>query len=94
MLYVVKILLNYLHGSKNTITSYIVKGINYSGENSIEFYILSTYLFVYVLPRLTQKFALNYFVTFVETLIVMIICAACGFILKRMGIIGKLIIGK
>lgn len=94
VLYVVKILLNYLHGSQNKIKSYIVKGIDYSGENSIEFYILSTYLFVYVLPRLTQSFSLNYIVTFVETVIVMLICVACGILLKRMGVIGKLIIGK
>ena len=42
------------------------------GNDSLIYYILSTYLFVWLMPNVTAKFQLNYITVFVETLIVMI----------------------
>lgn len=94
VLYLSFFLLKYLYTRKEIIITCIIKTIEFIGRNSIEYYVLSTYLYVYVVPRLTKTFELNYFIAFLETVVITLICSVGGEILKKMGLIGKLIIGK
>lgn len=93
-IYLSHMLLNKLHNYNNKVLSVILEKMEYIGRNSIEFYILSTYMFIYIVPRLTTNFELNYFIILLETIIIIVVCALIGKLLKRLGIVGKLLIGK
>lgn len=94
VIYLSNILLNKFYRYDNKALSVILERMEYIGRNSIEFYILSTYMFVYLVPRLTTNFELNYFIVLLETIIIIFVCALIGKLLKRLGIVGKLLIGK
>ena len=64
------------------------------GNDSLIYYILSTYLFVWLMPKVTAKFQLNYITVFAETLIVMILCLLIKIVLSKFGKVSRYIIGK
>lgn len=64
------------------------------GNDSLIYYILSTYLFVWLMPNVTAKFQLNYITVFAETLIVMILCLLIKIVLSKFGKVSRYIIGK
>lgn len=64
------------------------------GRDSLIYYILSTYLFAWVMPSVTAKFQLNYILVLVETTIVMFLCFMIKIILSKCGKASRFIIGK
>lgn len=70
---------------------YIIENL---GRDSIVYYILSTYLFIWIVPVVTLTFDLNYLVVFIETIVVTILCFVVKIILSRFGSVSNLIIGK
>lgn len=58
------------------------KLLEYMGKNSITFYILSTYLFAWILPAFTKNFTFNIFLTMIETVAVALLCDAVGKMIK------------
>ena len=64
------------------------------GRDSLIYYILSTYLFVWLMPNVTAKFQLNYMMVFFETLVVMILCFLIKIVLSKFGKMSRYIIGK
>ena len=69
-------------------------GIEYMGRNSITYYILSTYLFIWVMPSITKGFSINYAVTLFETLLMVVLCSAIGRLIKCSKIISKWLIAS
>lgn len=63
--------------------------IEYMGMNSITFYILSTYLFAWILPALTKNFSFNLILTLMETVIVALLCDFVGRLIKCSKTISK-----
>lgn len=55
----------------------------YMGRNSITYYILSTYLFAWIMPEVTRGFTFNIILMLVETFVVAILCDMIGRIIKR-----------
>ncbi len=94
ILFVTKMFYEKVNIIKNTYWERILGIIEYMGINSIVFYILSTYLFTWVLPVVTSKFTLNYGVTFLETVVMIVVCAMISMGLKQSKILSRLIIGK
>ena len=72
----------------------MIKILEKCGRDSLSFYILSTYLFVWIMPVLTAAFQLNYLVVLIETIVVMIICSMLKKILSKVGRGSHLIIGR
>lgn len=72
----------------------ILTTIEYMGENSIVFYILSTYLFIWFMPAMTSEYHLNYLLTVAETIVVAVVCAGLSFLIRKNKIISKCVIGK
>lgn len=70
------------------------KKIEKFGNDSLIYYILSTYLFVWLMPNVTAKFQLNYITVFAKTLIVMILCLLIKIVLSKFGKVSRYIIGK
>lgn len=64
------------------------------GKDSLVYYILSTYLFVWIMPTVTKAFELNYFLVLLETIVVMALCDLIKRILFRFGIVSRFVIGK
>ena len=64
------------------------------GSDSLIYYILSTYLFVWLIPKVTAKFQLNYINVFIETLVVMILCLMIKIVLSKLGKVSRYIIEK
>lgn len=64
------------------------------GNDSLIYYILSTYLFVWLMPNVTAKFQLNYITVFAETLIVIIMCLLIKIVLSKFGKMSRYLIGK
>lgn len=57
--------------------------IEYMGRNSITYYILSTYLFAWIMPKITKNFTFNIISILVETFVVGVLCDVVGKIIKR-----------
>lgn len=72
----------------------IRKNFEKFGNDSLIYYILSTYLFVWLMPEVTAKFQLNYIMVFIETLVVMILCLMIKIVLSKLGKVSRYIIGK
>lgn len=68
--------------------------IEYLGMNSITFYILSTYLFAWILPALTKDFTFNFIVTLLETVAVALLCDAGGRLIKRSKAVSRWLIAS
>lgn len=64
------------------------------GANSLAYYILSTYFFAWIVPIVTESFQLNYFVVFIETVAVLILCSAMKNVLSKFEKVSYFIIGK
>lgn len=58
------------------------KILEYMGRNSIAFYILSTYLFAWILPVFTKNLTFNFVLTLLETVVVALLCDAFGRLIK------------
>lgn len=71
----------------------IIRSIESIGRNSIVYYILSTYLFAWVLPALTRNFSLNYFVAVIETVLMILVCSFLGALAKPK-LLSKLFLGR
>lgn len=57
--------------------------VEYMGRNSITYYILSTYLFAWIMPEITKGFTFNIILMLVETFIVAVLCDGIGRVIKR-----------
>ena len=57
--------------------------IEYMGRNSITYYILSTYLFAWIMPEITRGVTFNIILMLVETLVVAVLCDVIGRVMKR-----------
>lgn len=57
--------------------------VEYMGRNSITYYILSTYLFSWIMPEITKGFTFNIILMLVETFIVAVLCDGIGRVIKR-----------
>ena len=68
--------------------------IEYLGMNSITFYILSTYLFAWILPALTKDFTFNFIVTLLETVAVALLCDSGGRLIKRSKAVSRWLIAS
>lgn len=79
---------------QNCVAAGVRKTIEYMGRDSLTFYILSTYLFVWVMPYLTQSFSLNYLIIIAETVIVSLMCFLVGSLIKRNSFLSRILIGK
>ena len=72
------------------------KFLVYCGKHSLAIYILSTYIFVYVLPIFTKNLSSNYFysISLLETTIILFICIFIQKILNKNKLLSRLIIGE
>lgn len=68
--------------------------VEYMGRNSITFYILSTYLFAWILPEITKRITFNFVLTLLETTAVALLCDAVGKLLKRSRVVSKWLIAS
>lgn len=68
--------------------------IAYMGRNSIIYYILSNYLFLWILPEITKNFPFNLLLTLTETVIVALLCDAVGRLLKHSKAISRWLIAS
>ena len=57
--------------------------VEYMGRNSIIYYILSNYLFIWIMPEVTKVFTFNIILMLVETVIVSVLCDGIGRVIKR-----------
>lgn len=89
-----KIVYHIMSNTSNKFTNFMIKILEKCGRDSLSFYILSTYLFVWIMPVLTAAFQLNYLVVLIETIAVMIICSMLKKILSKVGRVSHLIIGR
>lgn len=89
-----KILYRKVCGSSCKLMISMRKKFEKFGSDSLIYYILSTYLFVWLMPKVTAKFQLNYIMVFIETLVVMILCLMIKIVLSKLGKVSRYIIGK
>lgn len=75
-------------------TLLVKKFIEYMGRNSITFYILSTYLFAWILPLFTKEFSFNFVLTLIETVAVTLLCDAVGRLIKCSKILSRWLIAS
>lgn len=68
--------------------------IEYMGRNSITYYILSTYLFAWIMPKITKGFTFNVISLLVETFVVAVLCDVIGRIIKRYKYISRWLIAN
>lgn len=85
---------NFLERNEYGLWRYIKKITEYLGEKSIVLYILSTYLFEYVVPFITKAFSLNYLLTVLETVLVIVICLGVGELIGRKEIVAEWVLGQ
>lgn len=64
------------------------------GKQSLSIYILSTYLFEYVLSRLTLGATVNYLLTLHESVAILAVCYSLGLLLQRSDVLRRLILGR
>ena len=64
------------------------------GKQPLSIYILSTYLFEYVLPRLTLGATVNYLLTLHESVAILAVCYSLGLLLQRSDVLRRLILGR
>ena len=57
--------------------------VEYMGRNSIIYYILSNYLFIWIMPEVTKVFTFNIILMLAETFIVAVLCDGIGRVIKR-----------
>ena len=57
--------------------------VEYMGRSSITYYILSTYLFAWIMPEITKGFTFNIISVLVEAIVVAVMCDVVGRIIKR-----------
>lgn len=69
------------------------KWLEMIGEQSLSIYILSSYLFIYLLPRLTSQVELNYLITLVESILILVFCYILEILLQKSECISRLILG-
>lgn len=87
VLYVIQYLSKTIHGSVKKILLYI-------GTNSMGVYLVSNYIFTYILPRITYSFvSINYVVVFIESSIVLMISLFINCIIKNNSILNRLLLG-
>ena len=91
LLYGLKLLYKKVYKSK--INSFITL-VQRFGTQTLSIYILSTYLFIYVLPNLTQTATLNYLLTLFESIVILLLCYSIGLMLQKSNVLGRLIIGR
>lgn len=66
----------------------------FAGKNTIGIYIISNYIFIYILPEITSNFnSINYLFLFTETLIILILSLICIRGIKQNTILNKLLLG-
>ena len=56
--------------------------VEYMGRNSIIYYILSNYLFIWIMPEITKSFTFNIILMLVETFVVAVLCDVVGRLIK------------
>lgn len=70
------------------------KMVEYMGKNSITYYILSTYLFAWIMPEITRNFTFSFALTLFETAIVALLCDSVGRLVKHFKLISKWLIAN
>lgn len=93
VVFVLKAVYQWLIHSKNEFAAWIRRLIEYLGRSSLVYYILSTYLFVYIMPIMTSQLSVNYLVTLLETFIVIFVCHIVNILLRKTPWISKCLIG-
>lgn len=68
--------------------------VEYMGRNSIVYYILSTYLFTWIMPLFTKNVTYNFALNLIETVIVALLCELIGKFIENFCVISKWIIAK
>lgn len=71
-----------------------INGLIWMGKHSLSIYILTTYIFVYLIPAITKSVQQNYILNFIETWILIIICRIITQKLKKVPILAKALIGE
>lgn len=74
--------------------SNLVDFIRRVGTQSVSIYVLSTYLFIYVLPLLTRYATVNYLLTFTESIFILISCYALGRLMQKSNALGRIILAQ
>lgn len=65
------------------------------GRDSLIYYVLSLYLlFNWIMPVVTAAFQLNYLITFIEAIVVIILCFLLKVVLSKFGKLSHFIMGK
>lgn len=77
---------------ENSWMTFCRKKIEYMGRNSIIYYVLSTYLFAWIVPEITKKFTFNFALTLIETAIVTLLCDIVGRLIRHFRRISKWLI--
>lgn len=79
---------------KNVINEFVLKRLLHIGKNSLGLYLISGYIFTYILPRITVSFnTINYLAVFVESIIVLVASLAVNGFIKKSSILNKLFLG-
>lgn len=73
---------------------WIYKLIENIGKDSIRYYVLSTYMFVWIVPNITYSLASNYLINFLEAVVVCLICKILSYAILKSQLISRLLIGR
>lgn len=68
--------------------------VEYMGRNSIIYYILSNYLYIWIMPEITKGFTFNIILMLVETFIVAGLCDGIGRVIKRFKLLSRWLIAN
>ena len=79
--------------SSGKIVAVIRSIFEYLGKQSLSIYILSTYLYDRYLPIITTGFTPNYFIIFIETIVILCLCLLIAKIISCSKILTRIIIG-
>ncbi|MBR4538305.1 MAG: acyltransferase [Clostridia bacterium] len=72
----------------------VSKTVVYCGRVSLTIYIVDVLLNSYVLPQITKGFTLNYGITIIETLAVLLFCTAVDWGIRRFPVTRRILLGS
>lgn len=84
----------YVENSKLHSALCLYKLIEYIGKNSIRYYVLSTYIFIWIVPDITNSLTSNYLINFLEAVVVCLICEVFSYVILKSRMISRLLIGR
>lgn len=71
-------------GVRRFSTNFICKGIAFIGRKSIGVYILSAYIFTFILPEITKSVqGINYLLVLLETIVIVLICLVVTVLIQK-----------